>query len=272
MIESLTPEQESKLSVYRDKWLKIGLSTAPCDRQKAEAALEKVYAAANPPLEKPKKIIWLNSPLEGAIAAAAIVKDTEIAADQVGDEVWAQVWEQVRWQALEQVREQVRAQVWEQVREQAWDQVAHQVWERVRTQAWDQVGHQVWERVRTQAWDQVAHQVGGQVYTAGYGSHDAGWLSFFDFFKSECHIKGLEKLDGLFELSQNCGWWWPFNGLAILTERPIEIHMKDKKLHREGGPAILYKDGFSVYALNGVRVLKEIAETPANDEGLKEKK
>jgi hypothetical protein len=34
-------------------------------------------------------------------------------------------------------------------------------------------------------------------------------------------------------------------------------------LHNETGPSVLYADGFSVYSLNGVRVHKEIVETPA---------
>jgi len=34
-------------------------------------------------------------------------------------------------------------------------------------------------------------------------------------------------------------------------------------IHCDGGPAVSYPDGFSVWALHGVRVSREIAETPA---------
>ena len=67
------------------------------------------------------------------------------------------------------------------------------------------------------------------------------------------------------DLAENCGWWWPFNGLVILSEKPIKISMNNKRLHCDGDAAILYKDGFSVYALNGVRVSKEIACTPSDE-------
>ena len=40
--------------------------------------------------------------------------------------------------------------------------------------------------------------------------------------------------------------------------------MKNRLLHNEKGAAVLYADGFSVYALNGVRVTKELVETPSN--------
>src|SRR5690606_19368325 len=66
----LTPEQEALLSVVRDEWLAVGLSTEPADRSRAEAGVVAAYRAAG--LEPPATVIWLDSPLAGAIAAAAI--------------------------------------------------------------------------------------------------------------------------------------------------------------------------------------------------------
>jgi hypothetical protein len=60
-IESLTPEQEAQLSVYRDKWLAIGLDTALANREPAEQALLKAYASAN--LAAPE-FVWAQSPSE----------------------------------------------------------------------------------------------------------------------------------------------------------------------------------------------------------------
>jgi len=36
MIDKLSPEQEKELSVYRDKWLAVGLATDRIDRTKAK--------------------------------------------------------------------------------------------------------------------------------------------------------------------------------------------------------------------------------------------
>ena len=41
--------------------------------------------------------------------------------------------------------------------------------------------------------------------------------------------------------------------------------MKDGKIHSDGNPAIHYPDGFSIWALNGVRVPQIVAETKAED-------
>ena len=40
-IRELTAAQEQKLEAYRDKWLKIGLSTEPVNKEDAERALKE---------------------------------------------------------------------------------------------------------------------------------------------------------------------------------------------------------------------------------------
>jgi len=57
-IEKLTPEQEAKMTDYRDQGLKWGLSTEPADRPKAEAAITRIYEQAK--MSKPE-FYWVNS-------------------------------------------------------------------------------------------------------------------------------------------------------------------------------------------------------------------
>ena len=60
-IEKLTVEQESKLEVYKDKWLKIGLDTGETDKEEAEKWINKAYEVAG--LKPPSKIVWADSPM-----------------------------------------------------------------------------------------------------------------------------------------------------------------------------------------------------------------
>ncbi len=222
-LEKLSEEQESKLSEYRDKWLKIGLSTDRADRPLCQSIIADVYKVAN--LEAPKLFIWLESPLEGAIVA------TFLADSKFGPSV------------QKEVRDQVWDQVWDQVRDQVWDQV------------WAQVGAQVWAQVGAQVRDQVGAQVRDQVYKCGYGFHDSEWLGFYEFFLKECGIKDVEELIPLMRLAENCGWWWPFNGAVIFTERPIKIYRNEQfRLHNFDDAAIEYNDGFKLFRFNGVNV------------------
>ena len=63
-IESLTPEQEAMIPVYRDRWLKIGLSTEPTDREAAIRAARRCYESVG--LTPPERVIFARSPVEAA--------------------------------------------------------------------------------------------------------------------------------------------------------------------------------------------------------------
>jgi hypothetical protein len=98
-------------------------------------------------------------------------------------------------------------------------------------------------------------EIQAQVNNAGYGSHDAGWLSFYDFFINETQVTNLSPIAGLIEVGKTCGWYWPFENAVVICDRPKTIKMDDqKRLHCETGPAIEYRDGAKGYIWHGTRV------------------
>lgn len=97
---------------------------------------------------------------------------------------------------------------------------------------------------------------------ACYGQHDAGWLSFYDFF-SRIGVEGLEQLDGLKEAARWCGWWWPMENIAVISERPLTLHRDDQgRLHCEDAKAISYNDSWGLYVYHGVNVQDYVIERP----------
>ncbi|GAA3133068.1 DUF6745 domain-containing protein [Nonomuraea salmonea] len=84
---------------------------------------------------------------------------------------------------------------------------------------------------------------------AVFGQHDAPWLSAFDGHD------GLDGLDGLKRVAEQAGWWWPYERVAVVTERPVELHLDDLgRLHRAEGPALAFADGFALHAWHGMPV------------------
>lgn len=61
-IESLTPEQEAQLPIYRDKWLDVGLATGPVDFEKAKSAVCQAYRLAG--LDEPVNFYTARSPVD----------------------------------------------------------------------------------------------------------------------------------------------------------------------------------------------------------------
>lgn len=94
-----------------------------------------------------------------------------------------------------------------------------------------------------------------------YGAHDASWLGFYQFFRDEVGIQACHKLDGLIELANHCGWLNVYEDTVVFQHRPEVIKFDaEKRLHCEDGPAIRYRDGYSVYAWHGTRVPPEWIE------------
>jgi len=60
IIESLTPEQEAQIPVYRDMWIKIGLCTDAIDFNRAKEALALCYTTQG--LEAPSKVYYATGP------------------------------------------------------------------------------------------------------------------------------------------------------------------------------------------------------------------
>lgn len=96
-----------------------------------------------------------------------------------------------------------------------------------------------------------------------YGSMDASWLSFYDFFLTECSLEECKPLIPLMDLSKVCGWWTPLENAALFQHKPKAIHFDDRnRIHNEKGAAIEFRgSGFcNVYAIHGVTVDKKIVE------------
>lgn len=204
-IDSFTPEQEAQLPGIRDEWLAYGLSTEPANRPEAEAGVRLAYESAG--LKAPTTMVWLDSPMAGAVGAAyftQLFKDNK----PVDGEDWSNLQEQIPSLAKSLGSTAIR----------------------------------------------------DQIYRAVYGQHDVGWLSFYATFQ-KFGLECCDKLNGIFQVAQNAGWWWLFENTVIITERPKSLTFDPQgRLHNEDGPALLYPDGFAVYAWHGTRVPASLIE------------
>ena len=69
--------------------------------------------------------------------------------------------------------------------------------------------------------------------------------------------------EAMIRLAETCGWWWPYRGAAILSERPGRLQLDARtRLHADDGPAIEYPDGWGVYAWHGREVPERLILRP----------
>ena len=184
-IEKLTDTQIARFAEFRDRWLKIGLSTEPADRPAAEAAIIESYRAAG--LDAPQRIVWCGSPLSQGLTRA-IILDKKMIAD-------------------------------------------------------------------------IGKAVGDSVY----GQHEAGWLSFYSYFREVCGLTTqTDSLRGLTSQAQAAGWFLPHAKICWVSERHNILRQDERgRLHDLSEPACAYPDGWAIYAVHGVRVPGWIIETPS---------
>ena len=225
MIEQLTPEQIARSPEFIDKWTKIGLSTEPADRPRAEAAIRLMYENTGLPL--PEQIVWFDSPT----AMFTKYKKTD--------------------------NRSVSSAVWDAVRGAVGDVIHGAVWDVAVSSA---VSSAVWDAVWDAVWGAVRNAVGNVVY----GSHEAYWLAEYDYFREVLGlVKETDKLVGLFELAKSCGWVLPCEKICYASERPNILNLDNKrKLHCEDGPAVRYPDGWRIYVDHGVRVSEKVVVDP----------
>ena len=292
-IASLTPQQEADLSATCDKWLKIGRNTAPLDRSRAQSAITAMYAAIGKPAPM---YMTFSSP---AVAMIAISILRSLAKDQLGDQINDQLWGQIKDQLGGHIRSQIGSQIGEQIVDQLRSQLVDQLWYQLKDQLKEQIRDRIWGQLRNQLWgqlndqigdqlrgqlvdqlgenlgDQIEDQIGGQLrgqlvdQLVGHlnwdyfaGQHWCAWEVFFDF----CNRIGVSytseqraTLDLWLEQSQACHWWWPMDGLCILTERNTVLTVDDRgRLHNEAGPAVMYSDGWALHAWHGLTIPQEL--------------
>lgn len=96
-----------------------------------------------------------------------------------------------------------------------------------------------------------------------FGSNDAGWLARLDYVQKAGYSEALTpQAPDIIEFAKYAGWLLPYDEVAVVSERPIEIHLDAaNRLHAPDRPAVLYSDRYASFVWHGVDVPKRyIAE------------
>ncbi|MFJ6484740.1 DUF6745 domain-containing protein [Streptomyces sp. NPDC091682] len=224
-----------------DVWRAAAAATGPADRAAAEAGVRLAYRAAG--LAEPERIVWADSPRE----AVGLLGGDDGPCGPAG-----------RGRG---VRETVRSAPWAAERDRVQRQLGPQGWGR----HWSATGGRLWEnterlaeRIRTGLVEELTVGAAAPaaeerslrllLLDAVLGQHDAAWLCAFDTQEGT-------PLHGLGVLARSAGWWWPYERLAVLCERPVELHRDEAgRLDRGDGPALSFPDGFALHAWRGMPV------------------
>ncbi|MFD8558490.1 DUF6745 domain-containing protein [Streptosporangium canum] len=244
---TVTTELADVLTAAALRWQEVAFQTGPADRPGAEAGIRLAYRSVG--LAEPEKIIWVDSPAAGARAIATLG-----AGRPVRDAVRTGPWERARAEVHTSLGPTAWPLAWSLTGGRLWDPVSALVTRMRRSIAESAVAG---AEASTEESEAVASALRASTLDAVLGQQDAPWLSLFDAL-------GRPEVAGLVQVARSAGWWWPFERVAIVCERPAELHLDElSRLHRADGPALLFPDGFAVHAWGGMPVPAGFADSMA---------
>lgn len=232
-IASLTPEQEVLIPVYREKWLRIALSTERLDRQKATEAVKVTYA--NMGFPEPD-ILFCNSPFAAFSTFESQLK-TPLENELTNRIIWETQW----WKLAVALRNQLSNQLEFDLERKLYKQRGKQL--NIQFEQW------LVPQSLTNAMN---------VYID------------FDFYVSvlNCTCSRLNQKTGkaVQALVKDCGWILPFEKLCVVCDRPSKISCDSEgRPHAKGEPAIQFTDGYSLYFYHGVTIPEKYGKLHPKD-------
>jgi hypothetical protein len=240
-----------------------------------------VYRAAN--REPPRQLIWLDSPAECCAAALLLNARRDPFMQRIVESL------EKNRQAREQLQ-LVRAKAAQGAGGAAWDRIADDAggplfgmgadprrsfqlpMMEARLALWDDPGRAMGDFPR----DALFAAQTGLYKLFGRSLLAAGETLLASAVSLAYHFRWMEMdeqkaaegtpppfLEAAWRVARAAGPWWAYDGLALLSERPSEMHRNAGGLPERGdGPAISYRSGLRIYAWNGQPYPEKWIEQP----------
>jgi hypothetical protein len=253
--ECMTDAQQRDLVDCRARWFAIGSCCDPADRPRAEAAIAAMYGRIQQP--RPR-FLWVDSPAHRNVITRAVG---------------------TAWALGLLSYKQAGASISNKLRDLVVALVASLGATFARSLRVPEAP--LWAALRAplvaSLWDSLNNLLRDSLVLRGargdplfWGQMESGWIAIYQFardvlavqYEPECNAQ----LDLWAEIAQSCGWWWPCEGLVVISERPTTIRWESDRdpprLHCADGPAVRFRDGYCVHAWRGTRVPARLIEDP----------
>jgi hypothetical protein len=244
-ITSLSKEQEARCPEYVARWTAVGTNCSPADRKKAETSIKKAYKLVK--AKEPQHILWYKSPLAMIYSAAHKHLEWFMDKEKQADRDLALKICNALTPGIDKVLD-------------SQEQLVKDGQEILTAYKFilDPKNKKLTEADITK----FKARVSDQVSNITYGQHEAGWLSFYSYFREVCGLEEeTEVLTGLFGIAESAGWLLSYDVYCFVSERHNILQLDDRgRLNATDGPAIAYPDGLKMYAVHGVQVPADIIE------------
>jgi hypothetical protein len=240
-------------AAIRDEWLGRALSAPPADRPAAEAAISGLYRLAG---LDPPRFHWVPSPLA---AFETVPPGMRLRPDG------PHVFDGPAARALAACALGLRLDLDDAVR-------AH--------------CSSLAGLFRQQVQFSLARSVRGTLGMVARAAHDrkraadtwydrlcVSWIAYYDVMRRVAGVpftsEETRRLDLWGAALTSSGWWWPYEDVCVVSDRPVAVRTEpsgddgEVRPHAPDGPAIRYADGWDVHAWHGTPVPSWVIDDPA---------
>jgi hypothetical protein len=221
-ITELLPEQQRYVGLYREEYFRVGSSTEPADRPRAEAAITALYASFSKP---PPYFEWGPSPQWGK--ERSIVLGPSIS-KSFSSFLCDAMYSTLDKSLSDQIIDDVEFSLSVVLRESFTESLVKSLGKSPRPSSIE------------------ADE--GPLYKSIGGSHESYWIAYHLYNADVLNVPyiavALQDLLLHDAVARSCGWWWPYRKVCFCTDRPeiLEWTGDDPpKLRR-----VRYRDGFEV--------------------------
>ncbi|MGK7904184.1 MAG: DUF6745 domain-containing protein [Hormoscilla sp.] len=244
MITEITPAQEALIRVYREKWRAIALSTEPINRPQAAEAVKALYELCG---RKEPQIFFCDSPF----ARIQIILNFKQRPERLGYAIGREM-EKLSNSFLPSLQKMIDRHVAEKIRKQLYRYRNSLIVEKLENQIVIQIMHYL-----SVFCPELDNFISLQNWSENRGN-------IMDFCISVMHCEHDQKAWQVLKmLSSSCNVIYPFEKIAIISDRPKKIAMDSQnRLHAESAAAVQFRDGYSFYSYHGVTVPESYSQAP----------
>lgn len=219
----LTPAQESQIPAFAQKYLAAARSPRRITRERIETLIAGIYAETK---RQQPEVVVLASPAEAQDAIKSF---------RPGISLWKQMFHNIQ--------------------DQLWKTIDGELARHIRqhTMPVETAIHKILHPAYEQLMDD--HVLPLPVL---FGTSGLCWMMWAKYAGHIGVVYGDDqsrRLNLLEGISFECEFWWPFEKVCFVSERPVELHcVGSGELHNDNGPAVKYEDGYRVYVHHGERL------------------
>jgi hypothetical protein len=265
IIKNLTTEQQQQIPKTIKKW--VDMASTPMNHNKAIEYTRKLYKSMG--LESPL-IVFGFSPINTILLCELffrLIKDNpellkEISQlhSQLSSQLSSQLYSQLHSQLHSQLASQLHSQLYSQLRSQLDSQLDSQLYSQLRSQLDSQLDSQLASQLHSHKDNKIS--INSNWYL---GIFWLIWCGWYEYAKSIGVEFNNDKYDLFVNFNSEVNFIIPYKNICFISEKPLSINWVNNRLHKDGGLAVEYSDGYGMYFLNGVKVPEYLAMTPEGE-------